>query len=179
MTERPTLYQFIIRALLIAATSFGGGMGAHYYHHFVDRHHWLTREQFFQDMTLAQLLPGPNMVNLVAIIGQRFFGPLGAALATGAVLLPGTVLLILMASAIAALQELPATGRVMTAISAGAVGLLGMTVVRLAPGAKGARFNLLIGAAVFLLIVVGRLPMVPVVLAVAPLAIWLNRPGTR
>ncbi|GIW06647.1 MAG: hypothetical protein KatS3mg060_1452 [Dehalococcoidia bacterium] len=178
MTQ-PPLAKFLGRVLFIAATAFGGGMGAHYYHHFVERTGWLSRDQFFQDMTLAQLLPGPNMVNVVAIIGQRFYGPLGAALATMVVLLPGTTLLVGLASLIAAVQANTATARVMDAVAAAAAGLLAMTIVRLAPSAKGARFNVVIVLVIVGLLIVVRLPMVPVVLAVAPIAIFLNRPGTR
>lgn len=154
-------------------------MGAHYYHHFVERTGWLSRDQFFQDMTLAQLLPGPNMVNVVAIIGQRLYGPLGAALATGAVLVPGTVLIIALAAVITSAQANPMTAQVLKAVAAAAAGLLAATIVRLAPSAKGARFNVPIVLGVFVALALLRLPMVPVVLVVAPVAIVLNRPKHR
>ena len=179
MSPRPPLLRYLGRVLFIAATAFGGGMGAYYYHHFVERTGWLSRDQFFQDMTLAQLLPGPNMVNVVAIIGQRFYGPIGAALATIVVLFPGTTLLIALASLMTALEANPATGRVMEAVAAAACGLLAMTIVRLAPSAKGSRYTVAIVGGVVLFLVGLRLPMVPVVLAVAPVAIYLNRPGRR
>ncbi|MCL6649027.1 MAG: chromate transporter [Chloroflexi bacterium] len=177
LSPPPSLRQFLGLLLLIAATAFGGGMGAHYYHHFVERRQWLTREQFLQDMTLAQLLPGPNMVNIVAIIGQRFYGPLGAALATLAVLLPGTLLLVLLASALLAARDLPLVQHVLSAIAAGAVGLLVATAIRLAPGARGARYNVVVVLIVFALLVLLRWPLVLVVLLVGPLSVWLNRPG--
>lgn len=179
MSARPPLRAFLGRVLLIASSAFGGGMGAHYYHHFVERTGWLSRDQFFQDMTLAQLLPGPNMVNVVAIIGQRLYGPLGAALATGAVLLPGTVLIVALASAIASAQANPVTTQVLDAVAAASAGVLAATIARLAPSAKGARYNVPVVLGVFVMLALLRLPMVPVVLVVAPLAIGLNRPRPK
>ncbi|MCS6801195.1 MAG: chromate transporter [Chloroflexota bacterium] len=176
MNAPPSLAAFLGRVAFIAATAFGGGMSVHYYHHFVERTGWLRRDEFFQDMTLAQLLPGPNMVNVVAIIGQRLYGPRGAALATIAVLLPGTVLLVALGSFIAAVSSGPATLRVLDAVAAAAAGLLAATIVRLAPSAKGVRGNVGIVFVLVLLLAVVRLPMALVLLVVVPVAIVLNRP---
>jgi chromate transporter len=177
LTRHPSLLDFVGSLLLVAATAFGGGLGAHYYHLMVERRNWLSREQFFQDMTLAQLLPGPNMVNIVSIIGNRLFGPIGAALGSIAVLLPGTLLLIVAASFIAQYRDVPEVQRVMRAVAAAATGLLAATIVRLAPGAKGARLNIPIVLIVAGLLILAKSPMLLVVAVVAPVAIWANRPG--
>ena len=117
------------------------------------------------------------MVNIVSIVGNRLFGPVGAALGSIAVLLPGTILLIVAASVIAQYRDMPEVQRVMRAVAAAATGLLAATIVRLAPGAKGARFNIAIVVAVAGLLIVAKLPMLLVVAVVAPLAIWANRPA--
>jgi chromate transporter len=114
------------------------------------------------------------MVNIAALIGQRFYGPLGAALATLAVLLPGTLLLVLLASALLAARDLPLVQHVLSAIAAGAVGLLVATTIRLAPGA---RYNVVVVLDVFVLLVLLRWPRVLVVLLVGPLSVWLSCPG--
>ena len=44
---------------------------------------WLTPEQFAQDWALAQILPGPNVVNLSIMFGERHFGVRGALAAAG------------------------------------------------------------------------------------------------
>jgi chromate transporter len=45
----------------------------------VDKRRWLTREQFLEFLSLGQVLPGPNIVNLALMVGDRFFGWRGAA----------------------------------------------------------------------------------------------------
>ncbi len=55
----------------------------------VERRRWLTREQFVEALSIGQVLPGPNIVNLALIIGDRFFGLRGAfAALTGLIALP-------------------------------------------------------------------------------------------
>jgi len=55
----------------------------------VERRGWLTREQFVEALSIGQVLPGPNIVNLSLIIGDRFFGLRGAfAALTGLIALP-------------------------------------------------------------------------------------------
>jgi hypothetical protein len=44
----------------------------------VERQRWLSREQFVETLSLGQVLPGPNIVNLALMIGDRFFGLRGA-----------------------------------------------------------------------------------------------------
>ena len=44
----------------------------------VERQRWLTREQFVEMLAISQVLPGPNIVNLSLMLGDRFFGLRGA-----------------------------------------------------------------------------------------------------
>ena len=62
----------------------------------VERERWLTREQFLELLAVAQVMPGPNVVNLALIFGDRAFGLRGALTAlTGMLLLPLGVVLAL------------------------------------------------------------------------------------
>ena len=45
----------------------------------VERERWLTPAQFVELLSLGQVLPGPNIVNMALMIGDRFFGWRGAA----------------------------------------------------------------------------------------------------
>jgi chromate transporter len=47
----------------------------------VEKYHWLTKEEFVEDWAVAQVMPGPNVVNLGLIIGSRFFGIKGGLVA--------------------------------------------------------------------------------------------------
>jgi len=40
----------------------------------VQRKRWMTKAQFVEECAQAQLMPGPNLVNLCLMIGGRYFG---------------------------------------------------------------------------------------------------------
>jgi chromate transporter len=47
----------------------------------VDEKKWMTAEEFNETFSLAQFLPGPNVVNLSVVFGARIGGAAGAAVA--------------------------------------------------------------------------------------------------
>ena len=40
----------------------------------VEKKRWMTQEEFIEDWAVAQIMPGPNVVNLALMIGGRYFG---------------------------------------------------------------------------------------------------------
>ncbi|MCS6811018.1 MAG: chromate transporter, partial [Tepidimonas sp.] len=76
----------------LALQGFGGVLAVAQ-RELVQRRQWLTREQFVHDWAVAQLLPGPNVVNLALMIGGRQFGWRGALAALAGMLLAPLVLL--------------------------------------------------------------------------------------
>jgi len=55
----------------------------------VERKRWLTQQEFIEDWAVAQIMPGPNVVNLSLMLGDRHFGLTGAMAAlAGMVTLP-------------------------------------------------------------------------------------------
>ena len=62
----------------------------------VEERNWLTSEEFAEALSLGQILPGPNVVNLSIMVGRRFHGAWGAFLAfSGLMLVPLAIILIL------------------------------------------------------------------------------------
>ncbi|MBV8665967.1 MAG: chromate transporter [Burkholderiaceae bacterium] len=62
----------------------------------VEQRRWLSAEEFAEALSLGQVLPGPNVVNLAVMVGARFHGALGAMLAfTGLMLAPLAIILLL------------------------------------------------------------------------------------
>src|ERR1043166_3827473 len=47
----------------------------------VEQQGWLTEREFVELLTIGQLLPGPNVLNLTVMVGYRFAGWTGAAAA--------------------------------------------------------------------------------------------------
>jgi len=64
----------------ISLSSFGGAI-FWARRQLIDRQRWLTEREFVDVLTLGQLLPGPNVLNLTVMVGYRFAGWTGAAAA--------------------------------------------------------------------------------------------------
>ena len=57
----------------IALQGFGGVLAV-VQRELVEKKQWLTTEEFVEDWAVSQIMPGPNVVNLALIIGDRYFG---------------------------------------------------------------------------------------------------------
>ena len=91
---------------ILALQGFGGVLAV-VQRELVDKKQWLTNDEFVEDWSVAQILPGPNVVNLALMIGGRCFGIAGALAALGGLLLAPTVLVLLIAAAVAGVAETP------------------------------------------------------------------------
>lgn len=64
----------------------------------VERRRWISREQFVEMLAVSQVLPGPNIINLSLMFGDRAFGLRGAfAAVAGMLLFPCIIVLALTA----------------------------------------------------------------------------------
>jgi chromate transporter len=55
---------------LLALQGFGGVLAV-VQRELVEKKKWLTLDEFVEDWAVAQILPGPNVVNLSLMIGDR------------------------------------------------------------------------------------------------------------
>jgi chromate transporter len=81
---------------LLALQGFGG-VFAIIQHELVDKKGWLTKEEFIEEWAVAQIMPGPNVVNLSLMIGARHFGLRGALAAMAGLLAVPLLLVLLLA----------------------------------------------------------------------------------
>ena len=63
----------------------------------VEKKRWMTREEFVEEWAVAQIMPGPNVVNLSLMIGARYFGFKGAMAALAGMLTAPLVIVLLLA----------------------------------------------------------------------------------
>jgi chromate transporter len=161
---------------LLALQGFGGVLAV-VQRELVEKKQWLTLDEFVEDWAVAQILPGPNVVNLALMFGARHFGIPGALAALGGLLLAPMVLVLSLAAAVAGVADTPvAQGmlRGMGAVSAGliaAVGIKLMTALKNNP--LGMLTCMVIGASTFIAIGLLRLPLAWVLLTLGPLAtVW-------
>ena len=61
----------------LALQGFGGVLAV-VQRELVERKRWMTPAQFVEDWAVAQILPGPNVINFCLMIGGRYFGLAGA-----------------------------------------------------------------------------------------------------
>ena len=88
--------------LAIGTLSFGSASRIVLYEEAVVRERgWLTPEEFAEVLTVAQLLPGPNLVNLSAYLGYRLVGPLGTVVGVLCFCLPGAALAVALSGVLA------------------------------------------------------------------------------
>ncbi len=157
--------------------SFGGGMSAWLYHEIVEVRRWVTREVFLAGYALGQVLPGVNSTNVTIYIGQRLRGAPGAAAALAG-LLSGPFVIVLAAGAVYRdLLRIPGFEAAMAGVAAVAVGMLLRLGVVLARRVQRTLVPLAVMAATFLAVGILHWPLVPVVLALAPLSVaaaWLR-----
>ncbi len=114
----------------IALQGFGGVLAV-VQRELVDQRGWLTQEQFIEDWAVAQILPGPNVVNLMLMLGDRYFGLRGALAAAGGMLLVPMVLLIALAMLFAGQSHLPEAQGALRGMGAVAAGLVAGTGLKL------------------------------------------------
>jgi len=79
---------------VLALQGFGGVLAV-VQRELVEKKRWLTREEFVEDWAVAQVMPGPNVINLSLMIGARSFGFVGAMAAlAGMLVVPLVVVLV-------------------------------------------------------------------------------------
>jgi chromate transporter len=161
---------------VLALQGFGGVLAV-VQRELVDKKQWLTRDEFVEDWAVAQILPGPNVVNLSLMIGGRHFGIAGALAALSGLLLAPTLLVLLIAAAVAGVADTPtAQGmlRGMGAVSAGLIAAVGIKLMgALQNNPMGLLTCIAIGAVTFIAIGLLRFPLAWVLLTLGPLAsVW-------
>ncbi len=134
----------------------------------VDRLNWLTREQFLELLSLSQVLPGPNIVNLGLILGDRFLGWRGGLAAMAGLLLAPTVIVVALAAAAAQFSSIPEVAGALRGMGVVAAGLILSTAIKLAPAMRRSTLGLPAAATLALLTTVAvgllRWPLVVVLL---------------
>jgi chromate transporter len=157
-----------------------GGVLAVVQRELVEKKKWLTREEFIEDWAVAQILPGPNVVNLSLMIGDRYFGLRGALVALAGILLFPLLIVLLLAVAFAGVAEMPAAQGALRGMGAVAAGLIAATGLKLV-GAL--RLNVMgqpacwaLAGATFVAIAMLRVPLAWVLVVLGGVAwVWAYR----
>ena len=163
----------------LALQGFGGVLAVAQ-RELVDKKGWLTREEFVEDWAVAQILPGPNVVNLCLMMGDRYFGLRGALVALAGILSFPLLLVLVLAAAFAGIADLPAAQGALRGMGAVAAGLIAATGLKLISALRsntmGAPVCYAILAITFIAIALLRLRLAWVLLLLGSLACaWAYR----
>lgn len=160
----------------MALQGFGGVMPVAQ-RELVERRRWLTAPEFLELLSLAQVLPGANVVNLALIYGDRHFGLRGAAAALTGLLVAPLALVLVLAVLVHRWSDLSAVSGALRGMSAVAAGLMLATALRLAPALRAQVLGrvpaAVVVAASFAAIGLWRLPLAGVVLTLGGGAVVL------
>ena len=157
-----SLTDLFVSFTLIALQGFGGVLSI-VQRELVEKKRWMTRDEFVEDWAVAQVLPGPNVINLAIMIGGRSFG-LKGALASLAGLLTAPLFLVLgLALLYANFATNPAVAGALRGMGAVAAGLITATGLRLVGSLKlnvlGLKTGAAFAVACFVMIALLRWPL--------------------
>jgi chromate transporter len=120
--ERPSLAGIALTFAAISSTAFGGGQKASVRRQVLARG-WMDSEKFMDGLEIAQVLPGPNILNLALYCGQRVRGIPGAVAAFAGASLPPFVIVLIAGALYFAFAANPYVHGGLLGCAAGALGL--------------------------------------------------------
>ena len=143
----------------------------------VERRRWLTRTEFIEMLAVAQVLPGPNVVNLALMLGDRYFGLRGAFTALAGMLLAPLVVVLALTMLYAQFSQWPWVAGALRGMGAVAAGLIVSTALKLLATLRnnplGRPLALALSAFTFIAVALLRWPLVWVIGVLGPVAIAL------
>jgi len=162
---------------LLALQGFGGVLTV-VQRELVEKKRWMTREEFVEEWAVAQIMPGPNVVNLSLMIGARYFGFKGAMAALAGMLTAPLVIVLLLALVHAQFADHPGVQgalRGMAAVAAGLVTATGLKLVgALQKNVLGWPLCIALGVLCFIAIALLRWPLAYVLLGLGVAACTLT-----
>ena len=140
----------------------------------VERKRWMTLTQFIEEWSVAQIMPGPNVVNLCLMIGGRYFGLPGALAALAGLLFLPLVLVLVLAIAFGGIADSPYAQGALRGMGAVAAGLIVATGLKLSSAlpanVMGWRVCLVLALLTFAAVGLLRWPLALVLLGLGVLA---------
>jgi chromate transporter len=171
---RVTLPALFVTFLKVSLCGFGGPI-VWARRFIVEQRHWLSDPEFADLLGLCQFLPGPNVASITVCLGSKLRGPAGALVAlAGFIVIPWSVGFALGALFLHFADIGPLQG-VLRGVSAVGAGLIMATGLRLLMPHRDRPVALLFAALAFIGLAMAKLPLLVVVVALAPLSIAAAR----
>jgi len=134
--RHPASPRELFRAFTWLALQGFGGVLAVAQRELVERLQWMSREQFVELLAVSQVLPGPNIINLAIMFGDRHFGWRGAVAATAGLIAVPLAIVLVLAGLYAQFSQIPQVAGALRRMAAVAAGLVLATPFKLASTLK-------------------------------------------
>lgn len=176
-TARPkSLTDLFVSFTLLALQGFGGVLAV-VQRELVEKKRWMTREEFIEEWAVAQIMPGPNVINLSIMLGWRYFGLRGALAGLAGMLTFPLLVVLALALVYAGFASNPHVAGALRGMGAVAAGLITATGLKLLPAlnknALGAPLCTGLGVLAFVAIAWLKLPLLWVLLGLGGVACLL------
>jgi chromate transporter len=177
--DRPSLFELFRAFAVVSISGFGGAL-PWARRMIIERKRWMTAQEFNEAFALSQFLPGPNVINFSVVFGSRFGGAAGAAVALAGLLGPPLAIVLVLAVLYAHFGDLDVLSRILTGVTAAAVGLLIAMVGKMAAPMFLKRWNSgpLVAIAAFIGVAIMHWPLPIVFVVLAPISValaWFKR----
>lgn len=160
---RPASLRVLFWSLTFLALQGFGGVLAVVQRELVEKRQWLSNEEFMEDWAVAQIMPGPNVVNLSIMLGERYFGWRGALVGLCGMLTFPMLVVISLTLVYAQFAGNPAVAGALRGMGAVAAGLVAGMGLKLAGTLRkhplGRWYCAGLAIAAFVLVAVLRLPL--------------------
>lgn len=147
---------------LVALQGFGGVLAV-VQRELCDRRKWLSHDEFVELLSVAQVLPGPNICNIAVMIGDRFAGTRGALSALAGMMLLPLLLVLALTTVYLHFAHLPTVAGALKGMGAVSAGLIIGTGLKLAPSLRnnplGLSLCLWLAVGTFVLVGILRWPL--------------------
>jgi chromate transporter len=170
--------------LKVGALTFGGGltMIAFMQEQVVSQFQWLTPQEFIDGLALGQFTPGPILM-VAAYVGYKVAGVAGAAVGGAAAFLPSFIMMLAILPVLDRVRKLVWTRAALRGIAPAVIGVLAVSLVRLAPYALPDALAIATLLATVVVLLVWRVAALKIMLLGAVLGIARSRlfslPGAK
>ena len=135
MSERwpYSLTQLTLYFLKLGSIGFGGPVAlvGYMYRDLVERHHWISDEDYKEGLTLAQLMPGPLAAQLAMYLGYVHYRIVGATVVGIAFVLPSFLMVVAIGWAYVRYGGLPWMQAAFYGVGAAVIGIIAITAFKL------------------------------------------------
>ena len=161
--NRPrSLTDLFVSFTLLALQGFGGVLAV-VQRELVENKRWMSREEFIEEWAVAQIMPGPNVINLGITFGARHFGWRGALAAIAGMVTFPLLVVLALALIYAEFSTNPHVAGALRGMGAVAAGLITATGIKMIPALKknamGVPLSAVLGVLSFIAIAWLKLPL--------------------